>query len=67
MVLDEAVLHRAVGGSSVMGAQLDISSRSQKCLMLRFRSSRIGAGAHPAMDSTFTILEFGDVPERRVR
>jgi hypothetical protein len=57
-VLDEAALHRAVGGPSVMRAQLvrliEIVQRPNVTLQV----IPYAAGAHPAMDSTFRILEF---------
>jgi len=56
-VLDEAVLHRLVGGPAVMAEQLayviDASRRSN----IDVRVIPYGAGAHPALDSTFTLLE----------
>ncbi|HEX2820980.1 MAG TPA: helix-turn-helix transcriptional regulator [Streptosporangiaceae bacterium] len=58
VVLDEAVLHRAVGGPAVMGTQLDrlieVSSRPNVTMQVIPYS----LGAHPAMGSTFNILEF---------
>jgi transcriptional regulator with XRE-family HTH domain len=59
-VLDEAVLHRMVGGAAIMGAQLrhlvEVSAMPNLALqVIPFR-----AGAHPAMDNIFTILEFGE-------
>jgi transcriptional regulator with XRE-family HTH domain len=62
-VLDEAVLHRMVGDSAVMSGQLDrlieMSSRPNVTVQIIPYS----VGAHPAMDSTFNILEFtGSVP-----
>lgn len=57
-VIDEAVLHRAVGGPAVMAAQLGLLIETGSALpnvtiqVLPFR-----AGAHPALDSTFIMLE----------
>jgi len=62
-VLDEAVLHRAVGGPTVMTAQLDrlIEASNQPNITMQVIPYRVGA--HPAMDSTFNILEFaGGMP-----
>ena len=58
VVLDEAVLHRAVGGPAVMRAQLDrlIKVSSQPNVTMQVISYDVGA--HPAMDSTFNILKF---------
>jgi transcriptional regulator with XRE-family HTH domain len=60
MLLDEAVLHRQVGGVAVMQAQLD--------KILKIAASEKGtvqvipfdAGAHASADSNFVFLEFGD-------
>jgi transcriptional regulator with XRE-family HTH domain len=63
VVLDEAVLHRAVGGSAGMSAQLDHLVQVTKSNNVTIRVIPYSIGAHPAMDSTFTILEFaGPVP-----
>jgi transcriptional regulator with XRE-family HTH domain len=57
-VLDEAVLHRAVGGPTVMGAQLDHLTEASEIHNVTIRIIPYEAGAHPAMDSTFTIIQF---------
>ena len=58
VVVDEAVLHRAVGGPTVMRAQLDrlIAMSNQPNVTMQVIAYSVGA--HPAMDSTFNILEF---------
>jgi hypothetical protein len=58
VVLDEAVLHRAVGGPSVMDAQLDRLVEVATLSNVTMQVIPYSAGAHPAMDSTFNILEF---------
>jgi transcriptional regulator with XRE-family HTH domain len=58
VVLDEAVLHRLVGGPAVMSAQLDQLKVLSKRPNVTMRVIPYGVGAHPAMDSTFNILEF---------
>lgn len=60
VVLDEAVLHRAVGGSAVMGPQLRRLREASAMPNLTLQVIPFGAGAHPAMDNIFAILEFGD-------
>jgi len=57
-VLDEAVLHRLVGGAAVMSTQLDqlIVLSDQPNVTIQIIPYSVGA--HPAMDSTFNILEF---------
>jgi len=60
VVLDEAALHRLVGGRQVMAAQLakilDMSALPNvKVQILPFE-----LGAHPALESNFTILQLPD-------
>jgi transcriptional regulator with XRE-family HTH domain len=62
-ILDEAALHRVVGGPRVMAAQLDRLIEVTGNSSITMQIIPYGAGAHPAMDSTFNILEFaGSVP-----
>jgi transcriptional regulator with XRE-family HTH domain len=60
VILDEAVLHRAVGGPAVMGAQLDRMVDATRIHSVTIQVIPYKAGAHPAMDSTFTILDFAN-------
>ncbi len=60
VVLDEAVLHRAVGGPAAMAVQLDRLIESTRIYKVTIQVIPYSAGAHPAMDSTFTIMEFAD-------
>ena len=58
IVIDEAVLHRPVGGAAVISDQLtrmtEVAAREAVTLqVLPFE-----AGAHPALDSDFIVLEF---------
>jgi transcriptional regulator with XRE-family HTH domain len=57
VVLDEAALHRVVGGRRVMAEQLaqilDISARPN----VRVQILPYAVGAHPAVESNFTIVE----------
>jgi len=60
VILDEAALHRSVGGRRVMAAQLakvlDMSALPNvDVLVLPF-----DRGAHPALESNFTVLELPD-------
>lgn len=59
VLLDEAVLHRHVGGSSVMAAQLDkvLKSASDTATI---QVIPFGAGALAAQDSNFIFFEFDD-------
>jgi hypothetical protein len=60
VVLDEAVLHRVVGGPAVMVAQLERMIEATRIHSVTIQVIPYKAGAHPAMDSTFTILDFTD-------
>lgn len=60
-VFDEAVLHRVVGGPAVMGAQLRHLVELGRGPNVTLQVVPYSVGAHPAMDNTFTILEFQDV------
>jgi hypothetical protein len=63
-VLDEAALHRVVGGPAVMAAQLRHIVEVTSNPNVTTQVITYEAGAHPAMDSTFNILEFADsVPD----
>jgi transcriptional regulator with XRE-family HTH domain len=59
MVLDEAVLHHAVGGPDVMRAQLDrLLQEDSKRVVLQVVP--FGVGAHPASMGSFILMEFPD-------
>lgn len=63
VVLDEAALHRIVGSPAVMSAQLDRLVDVSHLPNVTLQIIAFGAGAYPAMDSTFNILDFeGSVP-----
>jgi transcriptional regulator with XRE-family HTH domain len=59
VLLDEAVLHRRVGGPSVMAAQLDkvLKSARDKATI---QVIRFDVGALAAQDSNFILFEFDD-------
>lgn len=61
VVLDEAVLHRVVGGPAVMAAQLRHLVEMSAMPNVAVQVIPFAAGAHPAMDDLFTILDFQDV------
>ncbi len=62
-VVDEAALRRVVGGAAVMRAQLAWLIEMSRRPNVTMQVISYAAGAHPAMDSTFRILEFtGAVP-----
>jgi hypothetical protein len=58
VVLDEAVLHRLVGGAAVMAAQLNRLVEASKLPHIEIQVITYEAGAHPAMESNFNILQF---------
>jgi transcriptional regulator with XRE-family HTH domain len=60
VILDEAVLRRAVGGPAVMAAQLGHLVELAKLPSITIQVIPFSVGAHPAMDSMFDILEFGE-------
>ncbi len=60
VILDEAVLHRAVGGRAAMARQLEHLIEATRIYQVTIQVIPYSAGAHAAMDSTFTIMEFAD-------
>lgn len=60
VVLDEAVLHRPVGGTDVMRKQLEQLLELTALPNLRIQVLPFSAGAHAAMDGEFTIVGFRD-------
>jgi transcriptional regulator with XRE-family HTH domain len=65
-VLDEAVLHRSVGGPAVMAAQLQHLITTANMPNVTLQVIPYSVGAHPAMENMFNIIEFGDVAPRVV-
>ena len=59
-VLDEATLQRAVGGPTVMAGQLDWLVTAARAPNITIQVVANATGAHPAMESSFSILEFSD-------
>ena len=60
VILDEAVLHRTVGGPAAMARQLERLIEATGIYQVTIQVIPYSAGAHAAMDSTFTIMEFAD-------
>jgi hypothetical protein len=58
IMLDEAVLHRPLGGAAVMREQLDRILAVTKYPNVTVRVLPFGIGAHPALESNFIVLEF---------
>lgn len=59
-LLDEAVLHRSVGGSGVMRAQLDKVLKSAADETASIQVVPFDVGAHAGADSNFDLLEFDE-------
>jgi transcriptional regulator with XRE-family HTH domain len=63
-ILDEAALHRSVGGPAAMRDQLERIVEVSNLPNVRLQVMPFDKGVHAAMDSSFTILEFNDpVPD----
>jgi transcriptional regulator with XRE-family HTH domain len=60
VLLDEAVLHRRVGGSAVMAAQLDRILELERESRTTVQVIPFDVGAHAAQDSNFVLLEFDE-------
>lgn len=60
-VLDEAVIHRLVGGHDVMRDQLQRMIEAARLSNVTIQLVPFAAGAHPAMESSFDYLDFGAV------
>jgi transcriptional regulator with XRE-family HTH domain len=57
-IIDEAVLHRPVGGPQIMSAQISRVIEACELPNVTVQVLPFAAGAHPALDSTFILLEF---------
>jgi transcriptional regulator with XRE-family HTH domain len=60
VLLDEAVLHRQVGGAAVMQAQLDKILKAAAEEKVTVQVIPFDVGAHASTDSNFVLLEFED-------
>ncbi|RJL26533.1 helix-turn-helix domain-containing protein [Bailinhaonella thermotolerans] len=58
-VIDEAVLYRCVGGPEVMRNQMARLCEAAALPNVTLQVLPLAAGAHPAMEGAFSILEFG--------
>lgn len=59
-ILDEPVLHRLVGGFGVMRDQMVKLAEAASLPNVTIQVIPFSVGAHPAMESSFDILEFSD-------
>jgi hypothetical protein len=62
-ILDEAALHRAVGGPDVMRGQLEHLSRVAHRPEITIQVIPFDAGGHVAMAGAFSIFSFDDDPD----
>lgn len=60
VVLDETIFHRLMGGSAVMREQLDHLVRSSARPNVTVQVLPFSAGAHVAMEGSFTILGYDE-------
>ncbi|MGH3222521.1 MAG: helix-turn-helix domain-containing protein [Streptosporangiaceae bacterium] len=65
-VMNEAVLHRQVGGPQVMAAQLAHIGQLATRPNVTVQVLPFTAGAHPAMLGSFTVMQFPDPADRDV-
>lgn len=66
IVLDEAVLHRAIGGRDVLAGQLEHLLAVSRRPSVRLQVLTFAAGAHPAAGVSFTVFGFADAVEAPV-
>jgi hypothetical protein len=59
-LLDEAVLHRQVGGAAAMHAQLDKILKEIATEKVIVQIVPFNVGAHASTDNNFVLLEFGN-------
>jgi transcriptional regulator with XRE-family HTH domain len=59
VILDEAALHRPIGGPQVMSAQLAHVVEISEHPHVTIQVLPYAAGAHPALESDFVMLDFG--------
>ncbi|OKI21547.1 helix-turn-helix domain-containing protein [Saccharothrix sp. CB00851] len=57
-VIDEAVLHRRIGGAQVLGQQLDHLLKAAERPNITIRVLPYSVGVHPALHGPFIVLEF---------
>jgi transcriptional regulator with XRE-family HTH domain len=66
VVINEAAVRRVVGGPEVMRAQLERLLEASKLPNITIRILPFSAGAHPAANGAFTLLEFPDDDDPRI-
>jgi transcriptional regulator with XRE-family HTH domain len=65
VLLDEAVMHRGVGGPDVMAAQLDRVLEVMRRSQVTVHVIPFSAGAYAALEGYFSLLEFGENSDLR--
>ncbi|MFJ2947229.1 MULTISPECIES: helix-turn-helix domain-containing protein [unclassified Streptomyces] len=63
VILDEAVLHRPIGGEDVMRRQLGHLLKFTSHRWMRIQVLPLSSGEHPGLEGAFTILRFDDHPD----
>jgi transcriptional regulator with XRE-family HTH domain len=66
VVINEAVVRRVVGGAEVMRAQLAQIIEVAELPNVTLRILPFGAGAHPAANGSFVLLDFPDDDDPRI-
>lgn len=66
VVLDEAVLHRRVGGRAVLAEQLAHLLACSERPSVTVQVAEFGAPTHPAIGVSFTVFGFADRPDNPV-
>lgn len=59
-IMDEAVLHRRVGGGEVMSEQLEVLAEAGKRPHITLQVIPFSVGAHPGMPGSFVVMDFAD-------
>ena len=63
VLLDEAVMHRHIGGSAIMAAQLESVLEAEKQGKVTIQIIPFSIGVNVAQDSNFVLLEFDEKPD----
>jgi len=61
-IVDEAALHRPVGGAAVMRAQLEHLTAASDQPHITLQVIPYDVGGHPGMSGSFVVLQFADAP-----
>ncbi|MFL6129530.1 MAG: helix-turn-helix domain-containing protein [Mycobacteriales bacterium] len=62
-VIDEAALHRLVGGTDVMRTQLEALAQRSRAPNVTVQVIPFRAGAHPGLNSSFVVLHLEEVQD----